>query len=197
MLTKEDKEEVNKIQNKLLSQEKVECVARQSQYTNGGSVIPSIVFVTSHRIIEKKSYPIKPKFDFYEYNNIFSAKVKKGIIKSSIVLVLPGEEHYFDAIDKDKAVYATDFINDHLKKVSAKNGYQRFRNSASVPIRKGFSEKTKETVLRRQNHRCSDCKKLSTTLDFDHIDGDRSNNSQANCQALCPNCHAYKTRTLF
>jgi len=31
-------------------------------------------------------------------------------------------------------------------------------------------------------------------FNFDHIDGDRSNNSFFNCQALCPNCHARKTR---
>ena len=30
--------------------------------------------------------------------------------------------------------------------------------------------------------------------DFDHKDNDRSNNSYSNCQALCPICHAIKTR---
>lgn len=33
--------------------------------------------------------------------------------------------------------------------------------------------------------------------DFDHKDGNRSNNSPGNCQALCPNCHAKKTRALL
>jgi len=35
--------------------------------------------------------------------------------------------------------------------------------------------------------------KLDVT-DFDHIDGNSSNNRLENCQALCPNCHAKKTR---
>lgn len=30
---------------------------------------------------------------------------------------------------------------------------------------------------------------------LDHIDGDHDNNSPANLQALCANCHAYKTAT--
>jgi 5-methylcytosine-specific restriction endonuclease McrA len=33
--------------------------------------------------------------------------------------------------------------------------------------------------------------------DYDHIDGNRSNNDPSNCQALCPNCHAKKTRGLL
>jgi 5-methylcytosine-specific restriction endonuclease McrA len=33
--------------------------------------------------------------------------------------------------------------------------------------------------------------------DYDHIDGNRSNNKISNCQALCPNCHAKKTRGLL
>jgi len=33
--------------------------------------------------------------------------------------------------------------------------------------------------------------------DYDHIDGNRSNNSPDNCQVLCPNCHAKKSRGLL
>jgi len=87
----------------------------------------------------------------------------------------------FDAIDKDKAIYAADIINDHIKKYSSKSGYQRFGNSANSPNRKYFSEEIKETVLHRQKNRCADCKKLLTIMDFDHINGDRSDNS---CQTV-------------
>lgn len=60
--------------------------------------------------------------------------------------------------------------------------------------RRGFSSTTKETVLRRQDHKCSHCHKLLDVVDYDHVDGDRSNNDASNCQALCPNCHAKKSR---
>jgi HNH endonuclease len=41
------------------------------------------------------------------------------------------------------------------------------------------------------------CKESSGVWDFDHIDGNGSNNAPSNCQALCPNCHAKKTHGLL
>ena len=67
--------------------------------------------------------------------------------------------------------------------------------SNSSSKRENFSESIKEEVLRNQNHRCAHCNNLLTVVDFDHKDNDRSNNDITNCQALCPNCHAIKTRT--
>jgi len=75
------------------------------------------------------------------------------------------------------------------------NKASRYNNKGKLK-RKDFSEKTKKTTLIKQNHKCNICReKLDNELcDFDHIDGDRSNNSTSNCQALCPICHAKKTR---
>lgn len=60
--------------------------------------------------------------------------------------------------------------------------------------RKDFSIEVKEQVLKNQGHRCNECRKLLDVVDYDHIDGDRSNNELNNCQALCPTCHAKKSR---
>jgi len=60
--------------------------------------------------------------------------------------------------------------------------------------RKGFSESIKKQILFLQNKRCNHCNRLLDVFNFDHIDGNRANNSLFNCQALCPNCHAKKTR---
>ena len=60
--------------------------------------------------------------------------------------------------------------------------------------RRTFSKKTKQLVLLVQNHRCNMCGRVLKHADFHHIDGDRSNNNLWNCEALCPNCHAKKTR---
>jgi hypothetical protein len=38
------------------------------------------------------------------------------------------------------------------------------------------------------------CKKRAGVWDYDHIDGNRSNNQARNSQALCSNCHAKKIR---
>ena len=60
--------------------------------------------------------------------------------------------------------------------------------------RKGFSQSVQQSVLRKQDHKCAHCKRLLNVVDYDHKNGDRSDNRESNCQALCPNCHAVKTR---
>lgn len=60
--------------------------------------------------------------------------------------------------------------------------------------RKDFSESVKNQILAVQFYRCNYCNEVLDVVNFDHIDGSRSNNSIFNCQALCPNCHAKKTR---
>jgi hypothetical protein len=61
--------------------------------------------------------------------------------------------------------------------------------------RRGFHDIVKERVLKKQNHRCAHCKRLLNVVDWDHKNGKRYDNSESNCQALCPNCHAIKTRS--
>ena len=60
--------------------------------------------------------------------------------------------------------------------------------------RHGFSDSVKEDILRKQNHRCAQCNRVLNVVDWHHKNGDRSNNKESNCQALCPNCHADITR---
>ena len=64
----------------------------------------------------------------------------------------------------------------------------------SKKLRRDFSESVRKKVLALQFYRCNYCNKVLDAVNFDHIDGNRSNNSFFNCQALCPNCHAKKTR---
>jgi len=79
-----------------------------------------------------------------------------------------------------------------LKKLleAAKEGFEKQKPQK----RKRFSKRTKKSVLMCQNYLCRICGVYLEFPEFDHIDGDRSNNSFFNCQALCPNCHAKKTR---
>jgi len=60
--------------------------------------------------------------------------------------------------------------------------------------RRDFSKSVQKRVLAWQNHRCDKCGRVLSEVNFDHIDRNRSNNAIWNCQALCPNCHAKKTR---
>jgi HNH endonuclease len=63
--------------------------------------------------------------------------------------------------------------------------------------RRYFLADVKREVLKDQNYKCVICKRSAGVWDYDHIDGNRSNNDIFNCQALCPNCHAKKTRGLL
>ncbi len=58
-----------------------------------------------------------------------------------------------------------------------------------------FPEFIKERTLNKQHRKCRKCNKLLNVVDYDHKDNDRSNNKESNCVALCPNCHAIKTRS--
>ena len=86
-------------------------------------------------------------------------------------------------IEKFFSKQATHFLKELFKE-----------NLSSKKSRKDFSESVKNQVLALQFYRCNYCKMVLEAVNFDHIDGDSSNNLLSNCQALCPNCHAKKTR---
>lgn len=60
--------------------------------------------------------------------------------------------------------------------------------------RRQFSKAIKNKVLRRQNYICNGCTNPLDVVEFDHINGNPFDNHHLNCQALCPICHAKKTR---
>ena len=70
-----------------------------------------------------------------------------------------------------------------------------FRDAMSTKNpRINFTKKVQKWTLAVQNYRCNYCRRVLDVVNFDHIDGNRANNSLLNCQALYPNCHAKKTR---
>lgn len=66
--------------------------------------------------------------------------------------------------------------------------------------RKGFSKETERTTFEKQGGKCNICKKTFDYVngrpihpEYDHIDGNPSNNDPSNCQVLCLDCHRSKT----
>lgn len=55
----------------------------------------------------------------------------------------------------------------------------------------------KQTILRRQKHKCKICSVFLDVYDIDHVVPYRIHpvHKLSNLQALCPNCHARKTRS--
>ena len=74
--------------------------------------------------------------------------------------------------------------------------YFLIKSRKKFVIRQQFSSEVKSQILKKQNYKCATCKKFLNVYDFDHKNNDRSNNSYSNCQALCPICHAIKTRKI-
>jgi hypothetical protein len=64
-------------------------------------------------------------------------------------------------------------------------------------VRRGFTRVIRDNVLKKQNYKCDHCRRILNAVDFHHKNGDRSDNRERNCQALCPNCHAIETRGLI
>jgi hypothetical protein len=60
--------------------------------------------------------------------------------------------------------------------------------------RNSFTQSTKKRILAKQKHKCAHCNRILVVVDFDHKNGNRADSREVNCQALCPNCHAIKTR---
>ena len=79
------------------------------------------------------------------------------------------------------------------RQYSVKTQYTNSPEYSQQP-RRPFSADTKRIVIIAQNGCCRICgAELAGIGEFDHIDGDKTNNTPTNCQALCPNCHRKKT----
>lgn len=90
-------------------------------------------------------------------------------------------------LDSVDALRAGGLIFDELNKAT------KYDHNGKLK-RKDFSKTTQKITLIKQAYKCKECKNKLDVVNFDHVDGNRSNNSITNCQALCPNCHAKKTR---
>lgn len=69
-------------------------------------------------------------------------------------------------------------------------------DSGGYKVRRGFSQDIRDAVLQRQGGKCANCGRYVSSYQFDHKNGNRSDNSSHNAQALCPNCHDRKSRGL-
>ena len=65
-----------------------------------------------------------------------------------------------------------------------------------MKMRTPISTHYKQSILRRQNHKCKVCSTFLDVYDIDHIVPYRVQpvHKLSNLQALCPTCHARKTR---
>lgn len=91
-------------------------------------------------------------------------------------------------------------------RLSGSEGYKLYsedsKNKMNVRKGKRFADfsyggkgQHKNALLLERGHRCEECKlaewnDIPITLELEHIDGDRKNNTKENLKLLCPNCHS-------
>jgi hypothetical protein len=74
--------------------------------------------------------------------------------------------------------------------------HQNLRKSVKqtkTPKRQNFTEQQKTNCREKQEGKCNKCGKHPPRWEYNHKDGDRTNNTDSNIEALCPNCHSVVT----
>jgi len=120
-------------------------------------------------------------------------KYTKKLLKK-IENSIPGASIFLDPKNFDLSFYEKAAIELASSLILNSEKKKKLQKASQKGKRKQFLKKTKQMTLIKQNFRCASCKNRLESPDFDHIDGNSSNNDISNCQALCPNCHAKKTR---
>jgi hypothetical protein len=128
---------------------------------------------------------------WFKRERSLNLKLAMGIILTGqIVMFLFGESY----IDEDNNVILNRYLLLSLFLIGFGILHFLIKLRKKFMIRQHFSSEVKNQILKKQKYKCASCKKFLNVYDFDHKDNDRSNNSYSNCQALCPICHAIKTR---
>jgi Bacterial PH domain/Short C-terminal domain len=118
---KNELEEIQRIANRLVKDEKVIFVARQSRFKPGGSKgSPATFFVTSQRLIVRNPSMMGMREDFssVNYDKISSLNVKKGFFSSTLKIMAEGFAGDIDAIDKKKAEKIMSYIEEKMNQAT-------------------------------------------------------------------------------
>lgn len=62
-----------------------------------------------------------------------------------------------------------------------------------MPKRKNFTEQQKSDCRKKQDGKCNKCQKHPPRWEYNHKDGDRTNNVDSNIEGFCPSCHSVVT----
>ncbi|HKG89242.1 MAG TPA: PH domain-containing protein [Nitrososphaeraceae archaeon] len=118
---KNELEEIQRIANRLVKDEKVIFVAKQSRFKPGGSKgSPDTLFVTTQRLIVRNPsmMGIRENFSSVNYDRISSLNVKKGFFSSTLKIMAEGFAGDIDAVDKEKAEKIMSYIEEKMNQAT-------------------------------------------------------------------------------
>jgi hypothetical protein len=120
-------DEIRRIANRLVKDEKVIFVTKQSRFKPGGSKSsPATFFVTSQRLIIRNPsmMGMRENFSFVHYDRISSLNVKKGFFSSTLKIMAEGFAGDIDAIDKEKAEKIMSYIEEKMNQITTSSAVQ-------------------------------------------------------------------------
>ncbi len=159
--------------------------------------IKQLVQSTIWDILKKNNLKELDNFSL-ELSEVITKEIDRGIVKINFLDCLNRITTNFFQINSITKKYFANELSEEIELIIKKakqikpKKFKKPKNHKDIP-RNDFTEEDKIQILRNQDHRCAICKKLGSLVQFDHKDGDRSNNHISNGQAICPSCHAEKT----
>jgi hypothetical protein len=150
---KKELEEIQRVANRVVRDEKVMFVARQSRFKPGGAKgTPATLFVTSQRLIFRNPsmMGMREHFSSVNYDKISSLDIEKGIFSSTLKIRAEGFAGDVDAIDKEKAEKILLYIQEKMDEVTTSAMHSQPDIHTSNPQLSAADELTKIARLKEQ-----------------------------------------------
>jgi hypothetical protein len=150
---KKELEEIQRIANRVVKDEKVMFVARQSRFKPGGAKgTPATLFVTSQRLIFRNPsmMGMREHFSSVNYDKISSLDIEKGIFSSTLKIRAEGFAGDVDAIDKEKAEKILLYIQEKMDEATISVMHSQPDTHRSNPQLSAADELTKIARLKEQ-----------------------------------------------
>jgi hypothetical protein len=150
---KKELEEIQRIANRVVKDEKVMFVARQSRFKPGGAKgTPATLFVTSQRLIFRNPsmMGMREHFSSVNYDKISSLDIEKGIFSSTLKIRAEGFAGDVDAIDKEKAEKILLYIQEKMDEATTSAIHSQPDTHTSNPQLSAADELTKIARLKEQ-----------------------------------------------
>jgi hypothetical protein len=150
---KKELEEIQRVANRVVRDEKVMFVARQSRFKPGGAKgTPATLFVTSQRLIFRNPsmMGMREHFSSVNYDKISSLDIEKGIFSSTLKIRAEGFAGDVDAIDKEKAEKILLYIQEKMDEATISAMHSQPDTHRSNPQLSAADELTKIARLKEQ-----------------------------------------------
>jgi hypothetical protein len=150
---KKELEEIQRVANRVVRDEKVMFVARQSRFKPGGAKgTPATLFVTSQRLIFRNPsmMGMREHFSSVNYDKISSLDIEKGIFSSTLKIRAEGFAGDVDAIDKEKAEKILLYIQEKMDEATTSAMHSQPDTHTSNTQLSAADELTKIARLKEQ-----------------------------------------------